>query len=165
MAANLLILIALSAGTLMGEPLRACLNDTARLAAEVHRSLRAELARLLPGVEILPVCGARPLSTAKISFVAAAGRPQVLGSALRDREKVLPVIEVYVSAVLSALDGRGDAHTFGRALARVAAHEAVHYFEQRASHGRAGLLRPTFSGAELALGHVSQFSWNRQGTD
>lgn len=165
MAAKPFILIVLSSGALIGEPLRVCLNDTSRLGAEVHRSMRAELGRLLPGVEILPVCGSRPLTTATISFLPAANRPLVLGSALRTREKVLPVIEVYTGAVRSALNGRADSRTFGKALARVAAHEAVHYFEQKMSHDEAGLLRPAFSGAELALGDASYFSWNRNGTD
>lgn len=78
---------------------------------------------------------------------------------------MLPVIEVYVSSVLNALNGRGDARTLGKALARVAAHEAVHYFEQRVTHEQTGLLRPAFTGAELALSDASQFYWSRSGTD
>jgi hypothetical protein len=165
MAANLLILIALSAGALIGEPLRVCLNDTARLGSEVHGSVRVELGRLLAGVEILPVCGSRPLTTARISFLAAASRPLVLGSTLRTEERVLPVIEVYVGAVLRALNGRADVRTLGKALARVAAHEAVHYFEQKTMHDQTGLLRPAFSGAELALGDACQYFWTRHRTD
>lgn len=158
--------MALAAGNLYGGPFRACLNDTARLSQETRTALKAEFRRLLPEVEFLAACGSQPLTTAKITFLET-GRagPRVLGSTYRTEGTVLPVIEVYVGAVLGALNGRAHARLLGIALARVAAHEAVHFFEQKMDHEESGILRSAFSGMELAAGDASLFAWRGRGTD
>ena len=69
---------------------------------------------------------------------------------------VQPVSEVacdqVAAAARSAMSGRDFAHAdllFGRALARVVAHELVHILSKSGAHGREGVARAALSGSSL----------------
>jgi hypothetical protein len=71
-----------------------------------------------------------------------------LGLAYRAADKILPRLEVFVERV-RRLTGAGDWETVGRALARVAAHELLHYRNQTGEHAAHGLMQARLSRAEL----------------
>ena len=61
-----------------------------------------------------------------------------LGLAYTRGSRVEPRLEIFVEPVVR-LTGAADWEVVGRALARVAAHEAIHYIQQRADHDEHGL--------------------------
>ena len=72
-----------------------------------------------------------------------------LGLAFTERGRVLPIVEVYVRPIERLLDKGFHAAALGRALAKVAAHEILHYRLQRFHHDASGLFKHCFSQAEL----------------
>ena len=63
-------------------------------------------------------------------------------------ERMLPAS--FYGSLVPYLGEPNNASTIGRALARVAAHEAAHFLDQQAHHCKNGLLRATFPAYELA---------------
>jgi hypothetical protein len=71
-----------------------------------------------------------------------------LGLAYRGNGAILPRLEVFVTPVMQ-LTQTGDWETLGRALARVAAHELLHFQLQTGEHQSHGLLRARLSPADV----------------
>jgi hypothetical protein len=140
-----LALILIAAGWAMpvaGQPSGVCVEDRVRLERAAMAGFLLEFKTLLPEWEIGP-CGPGRLRIA-LRFDPPARFSRALGLTWHAGERVLPAVEVYLNPILRAL---GEARTpgiVGRALARVAAHEVVHYGMQRLDHDSTGLLRPAF---------------------
>lgn len=79
----------------------------------------------------------------------------VLGLAHRRHGRIEPKLEIFYGPMVRYLGAPNSALAIGRALARVAAHEAAHFLEQQSSHCGHGLLRATFPAHEL-LAHNSE---------
>ncbi len=82
--------------------------------------------------------------------------PSTLGSTHISDGKVQPFIDISCGQVSAALSrqwkwpgGRIPADVFGRALARVAAHEIFHALTESADHDEAGLMKPAFDRFDL----------------
>ena len=93
-----------------------------------------------------------PVAGADILVSLVAERPGVppdaLGLAHSERGLILPRLEVLVGAVMR-LTKAGDRETLGRALARVAAHELLHYQRQTGDHDAHGLMQARLTPADL----------------
>ena len=73
----------------------------------------------------------------------------VLGLAYRRSKWIEPRLKVFYGPLVRYLGDPNSTQLIGRAIARVAAHEAMHFLEQQPSHCADGLLRPKFSVWEL----------------
>jgi hypothetical protein len=63
--------------------------------------------------------------------------------------RVLPLIELYTSNVARSLERHAGAERFGRALARIAFHELLHYTRQQHEHDWHGLFSPALNASAL----------------
>ncbi len=131
--------------------LSVCLEDRAEIGVPARAGLLRELHALLPGIEVeLGRCNA--LGDADVALAVLRSREGVpvdaLGLAYRADGAILPRLELFVDPVMR-LTRAGDWETLGRALARVAAHELLHYRRQSGDHDPHGLLQARLSAAEL----------------
>jgi hypothetical protein len=139
------------AGLASAEVRSVCLEDRVGLSLFSRKSFQAEMRKLLPVVEFAFRSGECPGPA--VSLVIAAHPParysSALGLAHRSGARVFPELRIYTQAVRSIIGERASAAQFGRALARVAAHELGHYFHQRIGHDESGLMRASFKPAQL----------------
>lgn len=84
-------------------------------------------------------------------------RPEALGLARLERGKVAPDLAVFPDAIAARLANPSSCAMLGRALARVASHEVIHYLEQSPGHHANGLMREFFSSDELASDDPAPF--------
>ena len=75
--------------------------------------------------------------------------PQALGLARRRGDMIEPAIELYIRPLLQLSGGRISARDLGSALARVLAHELLHYTRQSAAHDLEGLFGARVGPREL----------------
>ena len=73
----------------------------------------------------------------------------VLGLAYRRSERIEPRLKVFYGPLVRYIGDPNSTELIGRAIARVAAHEALHFLDQQPSHCADGLMRPEFSVWEL----------------
>lgn len=73
----------------------------------------------------------------------------VLGLAYRRTERIEPRLKVFYGPLVRYIGDPNSTQLIGRAIARVAAHEAMHFLEQQPAHCANGLMRPEFSVWEL----------------
>jgi len=73
----------------------------------------------------------------------------VLGLAYRRSERIEPRLKVFYGPLVRYIGDPNSTQLIGRAIARVAAHEAMHFLEQQPEHCADGLMRPEFSVWEL----------------
>ena len=128
---------------------RLCWEDLAGLAAPARASLVRELRALLPGLDVERATAERPCDRgATIRLAILDARRDIpadaLGLAYTRGGRIEPRLEVFVEPVVR-LTGAADWEVVGRALARVAAHEAIHYIQQRAGHDEHGLFSAHFT--------------------
>lgn len=86
-----------------------------------------------------------------------AERPEALGLARLDNGKVAPDLAVFPDAIAARLANPASSTMLGRALARVASHEVIHYLDQSPGHHAAGLMREVFSSDELTSDDPTPF--------
>ena len=119
-----------------------CLDDRVGLERATMAALQQEL-QLLTTSE-----------NCSVPVVIRAEAPEkyagALGLAWRRGEVVQPRIEVYVNPVLRLLGPARVPSMVGRALARVIAHELVHYQRQQLDHDEHGLMQSVFRADRLA---------------
>ena len=72
----------------------------------------------------------------------------VLGAARLQSGAVLPPLAVFVDPVME-FTRANDWRVVGRALARIAAHEVLHYTAQRTTHAARGVMRSSFPSRQL----------------
>lgn len=85
----------------------------------------------------------------------------VLGLAHRRHGRIEPKLEIFYGPMVRYLGGPNSFLAIGRALARVAAHEAAHFLEQQSGHCGHGLLRATFPAHELLADNSEPFRRDR----
>ena len=69
----------------------------------------------------------------------------VLGLAYRRSDRIEPRLNVFYGPLVRYIGDPKSTLLIGRAIARVAAHEAMHFIEQQPSHCADGLMQPEFS--------------------
>lgn len=123
------------------DPLRICVQYQTAIPAVAKDALALELKLLFQG---------RKLEVRRKSCVRWADAvltvrdersllpPDVLGLAIRNGDRISPNLEVFLKPV-AAVTGDPGWDALGRALARVAAHELLHYLTQRPDHDADGL--------------------------
>jgi hypothetical protein len=136
-------LVAACAASARADAPRLCWEDLAGLAAPARASLVRELRALLPGLDVERgtaerPCDREPAIRLAIHAVRQDAPDDALGLAHTRAGRIEPRLEVFVAPVMR-LTGAADWEVVGRALARVAAHEAIHYIQQRADHDDHGL--------------------------
>ncbi len=149
-------LLALSVGPalLAGSWTVCVLDDASLLNAPIRAAVLHEFHWLMRG------------HSARLDFdscPAAAGRvelsikpeppdhlPGILGMARRGGDRIEPRLQVFYGPLVRHLGEPNNAGAVGRALARVAAHEAGHFLRQQTHHCKDGLLRAAFPAHELA---------------
>ena len=92
---------------------------------------------------------------------APEGLDGVLGLAYRSREGVQPRLEVFHGPLVRYLGEPNNSGAIGRALARVAAHEAAHFLFQGGHHCRLGLMRTVIPAYELGATDRTPFLQTR----
>ena len=143
-----LLVLLLPCGVTAGD-LEVCLEDRVGLGPAARTAFERELETHLP-VRLSPATSTDSgCILIQVRTVAPQRYASALGLVYRTGERILPVIEVYVRPVVALLDREARADLLGRAIARVAAHELVHYSEQRGDHENAGLFRASLSAREL----------------
>lgn len=131
--------------------MKACLEDRSGLGAPARAGFVRELHALLPQIHLeRGHCNA--LIGSEVVLTVLDSRPGVpedaLGLAYRSDGVILPRLELFVDPIME-LTQAGDWETLGRALARVAAHELLHYRRQTGEHDAHGLLQARLTPAEL----------------
>ncbi len=144
-----------------------CVRDkSSLLTAPSRAAILQEFQGLMAGERaklIFDTCPKRPFRIdLSISPEAPEHLPGVLGRARRRREGVEPRLEVFYYPLIRYLGDPNSLTAIGRALARVAAHEAAHLLEQQGHHCSHGLLRNGFSAYELSAPDPHPFRTTRR---
>ncbi|MCB9383245.1 MAG: hypothetical protein H6509_01420 [Bryobacterales bacterium] len=150
---SLLSLFLAGAALAQAEGLKVCIEDRAGVGVPARAGLLRELHALLPKLDLeVADAGCNTLGDAGVLLSLRserAGIPEdALGLAFRGNGEILPRLEVFVEPVVR-LTRAGDWETVGRALARVAAHELMHYSRQSDQHATHGLMQARLSASEL----------------
>ena len=153
MARAIFPVLLVSAVALQAAELRVCVEDQAGIGGPARAGLVKELRALLPRLDLTIKgggCSARAGFDVLLTVLdERAGIPaDALGLAHRRQGVILPKVEVFVEPVVQ-LTRATDKETLGRALARVAAHELLHYRYQSDQHRTHGLMAARLSPAEL----------------
>ncbi|HLH30045.1 MAG TPA: hypothetical protein VKY31_02505 [Terriglobia bacterium] len=74
--------------------------------------------------------------------------------------RILPFFRIDCPYLLGMLGSQPDAATFGRALARVAAHEIYHIVAQTVEHQERGVAKASFSAKDLTAARFELDSWS-----
>lgn len=90
------------------------------------------------------------------------GLEGVLGLARRKRDRIEPQLQVFYGSLVRYLGEPNSAEAIGRAVARVAAHEAAHFLKQQPHHCERGLLQAMLSAYELRAAEPSPFHFEPQ---
>jgi len=134
------------------ETVPVCVVESARLGEPALKAFHEEFHRLMATSEVRLTrepCAAQPAIELTIRQTPPARYRTALGLAFRRGGQVLPQLELYVTPVVRLLDGQQTAGIVGRALARVAAHETLHFLRQQSHHDRDGLMKAVFRPADL----------------
>ncbi len=131
-----------------------CVHDTEEM---LNAPLRAAMLREFRAV--MHTQGARmdfgecPSNAGRVQLEILEEPPEglegVLGLAYRRNERIEPRLKVFYGPIVRFVGNPNSGEAVGRALARVAAHEAAHYIQQRPTHCRHGLLQSSISAQEL----------------
>ena len=125
------------------EPLRICVQYEAKVPGAGRKALARELKLLFRGRPI-DVQHSGCVRTAEVTLTVRDRRPRlpndVLGLAVTNEDRVAPSLEVFLAPVIETT-GAGSWDHLGRALARVAGHELLHYLLQRTDHDVDGFFR------------------------
>lgn len=155
-ATSMLLSVALVAASSVDERglLRLCLEDQTDLPKVARIELEAELNALLDSTNLELVSGPCPSPGADSVRIRLDARPDgmpsdVLGAARLEGERVAPDLIVFPREI-QRFTGANDCERWGRAIARVAAHEIAHYLRQSLRHEEQGLMREAFSPTQLS---------------
>jgi len=136
-------------GSAQAQLLDVCLEDRVGLNSATKTAFAEELSILLEKTEWRLNCHPSAVRLA-VRFSPPLRYASALGLAYRTGERIAPRLEVYLNTVLRSLNEVRAPSVVGRALARVAAHELVHFTFQRTDHDASGLLAERFPATQLA---------------
>lgn len=135
---------AVAAASTSAEPVRLCIDYAVKVPAPARAAFQQELRVLLQNqpFEIRrKSCAART----DVLLTVRQSRPLIpedaLGLAVRQGAEISGALEIFLGPLLRTTRA-GCWETVGRAMARVASHELIHYLEQTAHHDDDGLFAP-----------------------
>jgi hypothetical protein len=134
-----------------------CVEDRVGLNGFTRKALETELSKLVAAKQLTWEACSLPAVSVVISAHPPAQQSKALGLAYRNGDRVLPEIRVFTEPVFRILGTNASAGQFGRALARVTAHELDHYFGQRLHHEKEGLMKAAYNGLHLAAEDSNRF--------
>jgi hypothetical protein len=137
-------------------------TESVPLDRHTRTAFEKELLALLQDRHVTFDCAARDAIRLNILNSAPRLHGHALGIARKKAGRILPDLELYVQPVILRLGHLRVSGVVGRTLARIAAHEMVHYLDQRHDHDEAGILQPSFTIAQLA-GYDSESLMRAQG--
>ena len=143
------IVLALAPAAVAGNELRLCVENQADVSVPARAELLLELVRLLPGVALSDPSPC-PEDAIRVALTkSSAGHPpDALGAIQMDQGRIAPPALVFVDAVAHYSGATGEG-ALGRALARVAAHELLHFLRQTEQHAHDGLLQEKLTAQDL----------------
>ncbi len=149
------LLLVLATPSVAGVRWQICMDDSASLlTTPVRAAVLREFQSLMGGqvarIEFQRCASDVPRMRLAIKREPPEGLEEVLGLAYRRRGRIEPRLEVFHGALIRYLGEPNNANAIGRALARVAAHEAKHFLEQQGDHCELGLMRAVLPAYELA---------------
>ena len=149
------LLVALATPSIAGGAWKICVEDGGSLLgtpvrAAVVREFRSLMGGQVERIEFEECASGVPQMRLAIKAEAPEGLDGVLGLAYRRRDRVEPRLNVFHGPLVRYIGEPNNATAIGRALARVAAHEAAHFLEQQAHHCEFGLMRAVLPAYELA---------------
>ena len=149
------LLVVLTVPSLAGDTWQICVEDgssllTSPVRGAVVREFRLLMGRQVARIEFEECAPDGPLMRLTISAEAPEGLDGVLGLAYRRSGRVQPILKVFHGPLMRYIGEPNNAYAIGRALARVAAHEASHFLGQQTHHCRIGLMRAVLPPFELA---------------
>jgi len=138
---------AVAGATTSADPIHLCIDYAAKVPAPARAAFQQELRVLFQNQPLRfdrDSCGDK----ADILLTVRDSRPLIpadaLGLAAREGQGIAGRLEIFLEPLLRAT-GAGCWETFGRAMARVASHELLHFLDQRAGHDEDGLFAPRLS--------------------
>jgi hypothetical protein len=145
------VFIASAVGASADLPPVICVDDRVGVDARARAAFDQELAALTGRESEFGERSCSAFARILISIRTHAPRryATALGLTWTAGGRVLPVIELYTTNVVKALEGHAGSERFGRALARVAFHELRHYQRQEKSHDHHGLFTRTMNASAL----------------
>jgi hypothetical protein len=147
----MIIAVALAPAAIAGNGLRLCLETQVEVSVAARAELLVELIRLLPGVGLAdPSLCPEERDAIRIALTKSAADhpPDALGAIQVSQGRVAPPALVFVDAVARYSRATGE-RALGRALARVAAHELLHFLRQSEEHAHDGLLQEKLTAQDL----------------
>ena len=148
------LLAALGAPFSLGASWTVCVEDSdSLLNTPMQAAVLREFQALIGDRDARLEFGSCPAESERIRLSIKSEAPEhlvgILGLARRRRNGIEPSLQVFYGPLVRYLGEPNSASAVGRAVARVAAHEAAHFFEQQSHHCREGLLRARFDAYEL----------------
>jgi hypothetical protein len=143
---------------LTAKDLSLCYENRAKVDPDTLAEFRLEIETIfrLSGMQLqISECSARKADLNLTIQTQSAAEPSALGAARTSGTRILPEIEVYTRSLSALLQVRLPA-LLGRAMARVAAHEAGHYLTQSSAHP-GGLMSESFSAPRLMAARPGSF--------
>lgn len=138
---------AVAAATTSADPVHLCIDYAAKVPAPARAAFQQEL-RVLFQNQSLRIDRKSCAADADVLLTVRKKRgmipADVLGLAAREGNGVSGRLEIFLDPLLRATRA-GCWETVGRAMARVASHELLHYFDQRTEHDEDGLFSPRLS--------------------
>lgn len=146
----------------LGAAWTVCVQDSdAQLSAPVRAAALREFGELMGAQRASLEFGVCPSAGLRVQLQVLAEAPEypsnVLGQAHRRHERIEPLLKVYYGSLVRYLGHPNSAYAIGRAVARVAAHETMHFLDQDPSHCSHGLLRSGFGAWELMASDSKPF--------
>lgn len=156
------VLVTVALPGALGAAWTVCVQDSdALLSAPVRAAALREFSELLGAQRASLEFGTCPAAGRRIQLEVQAEAPEypvnVLGQAYRRRERIEPLLKVYYGSLVRYLGHPNNAYAIGRAVARVAAHETMHFLDQDPSHCSHGLRRSGFGAWELMASDSKPF--------
>ena len=155
----------LMAGPAFGGSWTLCVTDPGEvLTAPVRGAVAREFRSLMGGQGAgltFNKCSAGRLSVHLfIKDEPPDGLDGVLGLARRKHGRIEPQLQVFYGSLVRYLGEPNGAEALGRAVARVAAHEAAHFLEQQHHHCKRGLLQAALPAYELLAADPKPFRFD-----
>ncbi len=149
------MVLLLAVPSMSGAQWQVCVEDGASLlSAPVRGAMLKELQAILGGrTATIEFERCRPGDSQVTLTIESEPPPDlpkgVLGLAHREGDRIEPELQVFHGPLMRYLGRPNNAFAVGRALARVAAHEASHFLGQQVHHCEFGLMRAVLPAHEL----------------
>ena len=162
------ILIALvMAPTAFGGSWTVCVTDTsALLTPPVRGAVTREFHSLMGGHRTGLAFDKCTKGGSRIHLVIKDEPPNglegALGLARRKHDRIEPQLQVFYGSLVRYIGEPNNSEALGRAVARVAAHEAAHFLKQQPHHCERGLLQAMLSAYELLAADPAPFHFDPQ---